>query len=98
MTDERRECLSKWVLRGGLAVLMAGWVVVSIAAQMEKQRDQSAVDIARVEERLTAVERRSDSFDKRFDGLDTWLRGIFGALVVQITHQALQYGKKGGRS
>ena len=95
LTDERRDCLSLWVLRGGLVVLMTGWLVTSIAGQADLRSE--AVGIARLEERMTAVERRSDSLDKRFDGLDTWLRGIFPGLAIQMAYQALQVGKKGGR-
>lgn len=95
LTDTRRDCLSRWVLRGGLGVLMTGWLVVSIAGQADVHSE--AVGIARLEERMAAVERRNDAFDKRFDSLDVWLRGIFAGIAIQIAVQALQGGKKGGK-
>lgn len=95
LTDARRDCLSKWLLRSGLIALMAGWLMTSLAGQGDVRSE--VVGIARLEERMTALEHRSDSFDKRFDSLDTWLRGIFAGIVIQIAYQALQFGKKGGR-
>lgn len=79
-----------------MVVLMSGWLVSSIAGQTELHSE--AIGIARLEERMTAVEHRSDGFDKRFDDLDTWQRGIFGGILLLIGERALQYGKKAGKA
>lgn len=83
LTDERRNCLSKWVLRLGVTVMLAGWVVST--AQGQQSQDTINATLA---ERMRAAEQRMDTTERHLDAIDSkmWygLAGIFSILVTQV--------------
>lgn len=83
LTEERRNCLSKWTLRMGLTVMIAGWV----ASTAQGQQSQDTIN-ATLAERMRAAEQRMDTTDRHLDAIDSkmWygLAGIFSILVTQV--------------
>jgi hypothetical protein len=82
LTEERRNCLSKWLLRVCLAALIVGFVVDRVSGQ-----SQDAIN-ATVQARLEASSLRSEMLEKRIDRIDNLLQfgllGVFGNLVAHL--------------
>lgn len=88
MTDERRDCLGRWILRLTLAAMVLGFVADVVQGQSQDYMNASA--IARMDaadRRITAVEQRLDRLD------DKLLAGLVG-LVANLAVHLLQLGRK----
>ena len=88
MTDERRDCLGRWILRVTLGVMALGFVASVVQGQSQDYMNASA--IARMDaadRRITAVEQRLDRLD------DKLLAGLVG-LVANLAVHLLQLGRK----
>lgn len=88
MTDERRDCLGRWILRLTLAAMVLGFVADVVQGQSRDYLNASA--IARMDaadRRITAVEQRLDRLD------DKLLAGLVG-LVANLAVHLLQLGRK----
>lgn len=92
LTDARRECLSRWVLRLGLVIMLAGWV-----ASTARGQSQDTIN-ATLSERVRATEFRVDQTERHLDAIDEkmWygLAGIFSILVAQIVQLGVAKGAK----
>ena len=88
LTDERRDCLGRWILRVTLGVMALGFVDSVVQGQSQDYMNASA--IARMDaadRRITAVEQRLDRLD------DKLLAGLVG-LVANLAVHLLQLGRK----
>jgi hypothetical protein len=82
LTEERRNCLSTWLLRICLAGLLFGFVVDRVSGQ-----SQDAIN-ATVQARLEANTLREELIEKRIDRIENLLQfgllGVFGNLLAHL--------------
>jgi len=88
LTDARRDCLGRWILRLTLAVLVMGFL--ADVAQSQSQDYVNATATARMD----AADRRIEAVENRLDRLDDkLLAGLIG-LVANLAVHLLQLGRK----
>lgn len=88
MTDEKRNCMSLWILRSTLAFMVTGCLVSAVAGQSQDFVNATAT------ERMNAADRRISVVEARLDRLDDKLMAGLVGLVANLAVHLLQLGRK----
>lgn len=88
LTDERRDCLGRWILRLTLTALVLVFVGDVIKGQSQDYLNATAIA------RMDAAERRISAVEDRLDRLDDKLLAGLVGLVANLAVHLLQLGRK----
>ncbi len=88
LTDERRDCLGRWILQITLAVLGLGFVASVVQGQSQDYVNATAMA------RMDAADRRIEAVENRLDRLDDKLLAGLVGLVANLAVHLLQLGRK----